>query len=70
MTCVGQEPGPSACVILHGVWTTPMHFLVEELTHTENLVDICGSYDDFSGLCYSNARLSSLLLYFAGHDAI
>ena len=47
-----------------------MHFLVEELTHTENLVDICGSYDDFSGLCYSNARLSSLLLYFAGHDAI
>ena len=36
------------------------------------LVDMCGSYDDFSGLCCSSARLSSLslLLYFAGQCAI
>jgi hypothetical protein len=37
---------------------------------TEMLVDMCGSYDDFSGLCHSSARLSALLLYFSGHDAI
>ena len=37
---------------------------------TDTLVDVCRSYDDFSGLCPSSSRLSSLLLYFAGHDAI
>ena len=36
---------------------------------TEILVDVC-SYDDLSGLCCSSTRLSSLLLYFAGHDAM
>ena len=51
--------------------STSNNFVVFSLMlGTENLVDIRGSYDDFSGLCYSNARLSSLLLYFAGHDAI
>jgi hypothetical protein len=37
---------------------------------TAMLVDVCRSYDDFSGLCPSSSRLSSLLLFFAGHDAI
>ena len=37
---------------------------------TAMLVDVCRSYDDFSGLCPSSSILSSFLLYFAGHDAI
>jgi hypothetical protein len=41
--------------------------IYDALSH---LVDVCRSYDDFSGLCPSSSRLSSLLLYFAGHDAI
>ena len=52
------------------VSTSNNNVLSSLMQGTEMLVVVCQSYDDFSGLCPSSSRLSSLLLYFAGHDAI
>ena len=52
------------------VSTSNNNVLSSLMQGTEMLVVVCGSYDDLSGLCPSSSKLSSLLLYFAGHDAI